>query len=679
MSQAKRTSPLARLIFLVPLTFAVLFVSGCTIERVESDGDKHAASGKDDQTNKTNGHDVRPADGKKPTVAYVTNGIASFWEVAAAGCRAAEKDFNVNVEIRMPPTEGGRIVNQQRMIEDLLTLQVDGIAVSPIDPDNQTPFLNQVAERTNLITHDSDAPNSNRLAYIGMSNYDAGRMCGDLVKEAVPDGGNVMIFVGSLDQLNARQRRQGLIDVLLDRTYDDNRYDPPSAELKGDKYSILGTRVDNFDFGRAKSIVEEALTAGDKIDCMVGLFAYNPPKMLDALKDADKLGKIKVVGFDEEGGTLQGIVDGYCYGTVVQNPYMYGYESVRVLAGLAKGDKSVIPEGGYMDIPARKITKDNVEEFWTKLKSLMAGKSSPAQAQSQPAEKKVQLAFVTNNPSDFWRIAEAGVRKAEKDFNAECELRMPPNGTADDQQRIIEELISRGIQGMAISPNDVENQIGIINQACQDMHVICQDSDAPKSNRTAYVGTRNYDAGREAGKLIKEVLPDGGEIMLFVGRIDAQNAIERRDGIVDEIKGHNIKILDLKIDLTDRARAKQNVEETLIAHPDVDCLVGLWSYNGPAILDAVKDAGLAGKMPIVCFDEEDPTLQGVIDGYIHATVVQQPYEFGYQSVRILAALARGQDAGIPDDKIVEVPVKVIRQDNAKAFWENLKKLKDGGQ
>ncbi len=57
-----------------------------------------------------------------------------------------------------------------------------------------------------------------------------------------------------------------------------------------------------------------------------------------------------------------------------------------------------------------------------------------------------------------------------------------------------------------------------------------------------------------------------------------------------------------------------------------------------------------------------------------ATIVQQPFEFGYQSVRILAALARGQDAGIPDDKIVEVPVRVVNRENVDSFWNELRKL-----
>ncbi len=289
--------------------------------------------------------------------------------------------------------------------------------------------------------------------------------------------------------------------------------------------------------------------------------------------------------------------------------------------------------------------------------------------------KKVKIAFVTNNASEFWKIAEAGVRKGEAEFNADCEMHLPPNGTADDQQRIIEALIAKGLTGIAISPNDAENQIDIINKAAEHMAVITHDSDAPKSNRLAYVGTNNYKAGREAGKLIKEILPDGGQIMLFVGRLDAQNAIDRSNGIKDELEGSGIEILDTRTDLTDRARAKQNVEDTISKHADIGCLVGLWSYNGPAILEAVKDAGKQGQIPVVCFDEEDGTLQGVLDGHIHATVVQQPYEFGYQSVRILAALARNEDPGIPENKVVEIPVRIIRQNEVKQFWDELKAVK----
>lgn len=305
----------------------------------------------------------------KPRVGYVTNGIASFWVIAEAGAQAAGRDFDVDVLVRMPPGDGA-VNNQQRMIEELLTIEIDGIAVSPIDPVNQVGFLNTASERTTLITHDSDAPGANRLAYVGMDNYTAGRMCGEMVKEAMPDGGSIMIFVGRLEQDNAKLRRQGLIDELLDRSHDRDRYDAPGKTLAGDNYTILDTRTDNFDMPTAKAQAEDAIIAHPDLGCMVGLFAYNPPAILEALKVAGKLKAIQVVAFDEHDVTLQAIVDGTCYGTVVQNPYQYGYESVRILAGLACDDQSVLPANGFLNIPARKIRPDNVQAFWSELKRL---------------------------------------------------------------------------------------------------------------------------------------------------------------------------------------------------------------------------------------------------------------------------------------------------------------------
>lgn len=325
----------------------------------------------------TNSSTQQSADGK-PTVAYVTNGIASFWVIAEKGAHAAGREHGANVEVRMPPKG---ISDQKRMVQELLAAGVDGIAISPIDPENQGDLFREIRERTKLITHDSDAPDSGRLCYIGMDNYQAGRMCGKLVKEALPDGGSVMLFVGRLGQLNARLRRQGVIDELLDRPHDNTRYDEPGSELKGEKYVILDTRTDGFDFAKAKSQAQDAIARYPDLGCMVGLFAYNPPACLEAVREADKVGKIQLVAFDEQDETLQGIVDGAIYGSIVQNPYQYGYESVRILTALAKGDESVLPEGGFLDIPAREIRKENVGGFWEELKRLTQPAEATAAAQ----------------------------------------------------------------------------------------------------------------------------------------------------------------------------------------------------------------------------------------------------------------------------------------------------------
>lgn len=290
--------------------------------------------------------------------------------------------------------------------------------------------------------------------------------------------------------------------------------------------------------------------------------------------------------------------------------------------------------------------------------------------------KNLRLAFVTNNASDFWTIARKGTEKADTEFNdMTVEFKIPSDGTAAEQKRLIDDLLAKGVDGIAISPVDPDNQTQMINDTAAKVLVVTQDSDAPTSNRAFYVGTDNVAAGRQAGGLIKEALPQGGKIMLFVGKLDARNAQERMQGIKEALQGSNIEIIDTRTDDTDRVRAKSNVSDTLVRYPEVVGLVGLWSYNGPAILNAVREANKAGQVKIIAFDEEDETLAGVKDGSIFATVVQQPYEFGYQAMKLMRQYKQGDQSGIPAGKQVFVPTLVIKKDGVEEFTTKINQLR----
>ncbi len=288
--------------------------------------------------------------------------------------------------------------------------------------------------------------------------------------------------------------------------------------------------------------------------------------------------------------------------------------------------------------------------------------------------KKFKLAFVTNNPSDFWTIARAGCNDAEKELgNVSVEFRIPSGGSAAEQQQILDDLLAKGVDGIAVSPVDPANQTAMLDKVASQTLLICHDSDAPASKRVCYIGTDNTAAGVEAAKLIKEALPNGGRIMVFVGTLDAQNAKERFAGIKQELAGSKVEIIDVRTDETDRVRAQKNVEDTLVKYPDVACLVGLWSYNGPAILNGVRTSGKTGQVKIVCFDEEAETLAGVASGAIYATVVQQPYEFGKQAILRMARHLEGDKQALAGGKQI-VPTLNIKQDNVAEFQARLKKL-----
>ena len=287
-----------------------------------------------------------------------------------------------------------------------------------------------------------------------------------------------------------------------------------------------------------------------------------------------------------------------------------------------------------------------------------------------------RLAFVPNNASDFWVIARKGTEKAEKEIpGIRVDFRIPADGTAAEQQRIIDDLLAKGINGIAISPVDPANQTAMLDRAAAQAVIVTQDSDAPTSKRECYIGTDNVAAGRQAGELLKEALPQGGKVMVFVGTLDAANAQQRHQGLKEAIAGSNIEIINVRTDNTDRVRAKANAADTLVTNPDVVGMVGLWSYNGPAILSAVKEANKTDKVKIIAFDEEDETLSGVKDGSIYATVVQQPFEFGYQSIAMMAKILNGDKSGIPASKQIFVPTLAIKRADVDAFITKINTLR----
>jgi ribose transport system substrate-binding protein len=310
------------------------------------------------------------------------------------------------------------------------------------------------------------------------------------------------------------------------------------------------------------------------------------------------------------------------------------------------------------------------------LNGCQPGGPTNSSAPGGTAGGKHKLAFVTNNASDFWTIARKGTEKAAQDVpGIEVEFRIPSDGTAAEQQRVIDDLLSKGIHGIAISPVDPVNQTQMLNRAASQALVVTQDSDAPQSNRVCYIGTDNVAAGRQAGELMKEALPQGGKIMVFVGVLDAANAQQRYQGLKEALAGSNVQIIDVRTDNTDRVRAKSNAADTLVNNADIAGMVGLWSYNGPAILSAVKEANKVDKVKIIAFDEEDPTLEGIKEGAIYATVVQQPFEFGYRSMELMAKYLNGDKSVVPASKQIFVPTIAVKKADVEAFQKKINQLR----
>ncbi|HEY0420710.1 MAG TPA: sugar-binding protein [Acetobacteraceae bacterium] len=291
---------------------------------------------------------------EKKTLAFIVNGAADFWTIARRGIEKANKElpqYNMVMEI---PSQSSA-AEQRNIMDALLARGVAGISISAVDPNNATEQLNKVAARTVLITNDSDAPNSNRRFYIGTDNVAAGVMAGEEIKKALPNGGKVMMFVGTMDNANARERVDGI-----------------RKSIAGTKIEIVDVRTDAFDNVKAKANVADTLVKYPDIDLLVGLYAYNTPQIYNAVKDGNKAGKVKIIGFDEDILTLRGIADGTIISTVVQQPFEFGYLSMIDMDKVLRGDTSFIPANKQIIIPTKVIDKSNVTEFQATMRQLLA-------------------------------------------------------------------------------------------------------------------------------------------------------------------------------------------------------------------------------------------------------------------------------------------------------------------
>ncbi|TPK59951.1 substrate-binding domain-containing protein [Mesorhizobium sp. B2-4-15] len=304
--------------------------------------------------------------------------------------------------------------------------------------------------------------------------------------------------------------------------------------------------------------------------------------------------------------------------------------------------------------------------------ALVVGLTATAVAR---ADDKPTLAFVVNGASDFWKAAEAGVKKAQGELpDYTLELKYPEQSSVAIQQRLMDDLVTAGVKGIMVSAVDPKTSTDGLNKIASQTALFTTDSDAPQTKRVAYIGSSNVDAGKQAAEIAKKAMPNGGKCLGFVGLLGADNAKERIQGMKDGLAGTKIELVDVRGDDIDQARAKKNVEDALVASPDVTCMVGFYSYNTPRIYEALRDAGKLGSITVVGFDDDPITLGGVKEGTIAATVVQQPFEWAYQGMKLMAAYLKGDKSGIPAGNLIIIPTKIIGKDDVDAYAANLKAM-----
>jgi ribose transport system substrate-binding protein len=295
-----------------------------------------------------------------------------------------------------------------------------------------------------------------------------------------------------------------------------------------------------------------------------------------------------------------------------------------------------------------------------------------------------RIILLENGNSPFWDAARAGLQDAENDLKLRqsglrTALEVNDSTSAGQLEKLQQFGTQPDIVGIGISAVDAAN-VAVAEELRKlqkkGVKVVTVDSDIDRDKfrdcRFAFIGTENLIGGHELGVCAQALRPTGGGYVTFVGHPDAQNAIERIRGF-KEGAGAKFQALDNMTDGGDRPRARENVRNAIQNHKGkLTTLVGIWSYNAPAITDVVKELGVRKDYTIVVFDAEPIAIQEIGEGNIDAMIVQNPYEMGYQCVRLLKALHEGDQNtvqtmlphhGQPEGDLYDTGLKVVVPDD----------------
>jgi len=255
----------------------------------------------------------------------------------------------------------------------------------------------------------------------------------------------------------------------------------------------------------------------------------------------------------------------------------------------------------------------------------------------------VNIAMVVNVAADYWNAGQVGFKEGCKAVglpSGDCTFFAPPNGTLTEQNSELETLRSQNITGYSISAIDPASAKGTIaTDVSNGVNVLAIDSPLPGTDAASlYLGTDNYAAGFEAGTEMKAALGSaGGKVAILVGSLTAANATGRIAGFEAAIKGSDITVVQKVNDNLSASTAQTDAETILANNAGISGLYGVYSYDGPALAQAVLTAKKTGTVKVVCDDSDSQTLGFISSGAISGTVVQMPYEQGYTGAYILAA------------------------------------------
>lgn len=268
----------------------------------------------------------------------------------------------------------------------------------------------------------------------------------------------------------------------------------------------------------------------------------------------------------------------------------------------------------------------------------------------------------------FYEPCIQGFHDAGAKYGVKTEVESPPKFDIALQVKVIEDLIVRGVDGIAISAVDNKGLVAVIDEAKKaGIQVICFDADAPDTKRSTYIGTVNEPAGYTAGKYMFELMGNKGDVAIMQGGL-APNLNERQTGFRRAAAEANVKIVAFEDFQADFATGVNKSEALLQSFPNLNAIFGVSAYGAPVAATVLKEQGKAGKVVVGGFDDLAETITGIKDGSVQFCLVQKAYKMGWLSVEKLIDLQNNKT--VPP--VIDTGLVIVTKDNVDSYMEQVK-------
>ncbi len=293
--------------------------------------------------------------------------------------------------------------------------------------------------------------------------------------------------------------------------------------------------------------------------------------------------------------------------------------------------------------------------------------ASPAAIKTKGADERLKIAVVPKGTThEFWQTIKAGADAAGQEFNCEILWNGPKRETdIQDQIDIIRGYASQGVDGVALAATDKTALVDTVKELqSKGIAVVTIDSGIDQEISSSFIATDNVAAARQAADELARIIGKKGKVAVLSFLKGAATSDEREQGFKEGIAAFSdIEVVTVEYTDSDSAKAQDKMETILTQHPD---LAGVFASNEPNVVgaaSALQSRKLAGKVKLIGFDASQAEIKAMEQGECQGVVVQDPFKMGYEGVKALAQLLRGQ--GTPERRI-DTGAKVVTPENMKS-------------